>query len=214
MWELLSDTWRAQEEEQKCCHQRRSQRRGPVTDIMMWTECFASMVAILSTKYPEKTGQFMAYLRTIVKAQRTFSGEGWVTYDSCYRRKAAITKSLDWGTIDFTLYNETFAGRAKAISRCRYCLSELHPSGSCIYAPMQETFSNTGTARQQARPPGAPICQLYNTRGGNRCNFSPCKFAHICSDCRGNHPLSSCRKPQPPPAKMPRPDSPTYRSKR
>ena len=29
--------------------------------------------------------------QTIVKAHRFFIGEGWVTYDTCYHRKAAIT---------------------------------------------------------------------------------------------------------------------------
>lgn len=57
------------------------------------------MVTVLATKHPEKTAGFMSYLNTIVKAQRTFAGEGWVTYDACYRRKAAITK---WGEVDFT----------------------------------------------------------------------------------------------------------------
>jgi hypothetical protein len=54
---------------------------------------------------PRKTPQFMAYQRTIVRAQKSFVGEGWVTYDSCYRRKASLIKSLDWATVDFTLYN-------------------------------------------------------------------------------------------------------------
>lgn len=212
MHELLPDTWRYQEED-KCCHQRRGQRRGPVTDILLWTECYAAMVSILASRFPEKTPQFMAYLKTIVKAQRTFTGEGWVTYDSCYRRKAAITKSLDWGAVDFTLYNETFTGRAKALPRCRYCLSEHHTSADCALAPESPAVAST-------RPPAGrnslQLCQLFNTRGGNRCNFNPCKFGHLCSECRGNHPLSSCQRARPPPVKIPRLDSPphAYRAKK
>ena len=203
MTELLPDTWRQQEEDQKCCH-RRTQRRGPVTDILLWTECFASFVTVLATKFPDKTGQFMAYLKTIVKAQRTFSGEGWVTYDSCYRRKAAFTRSLDWGEVDFSLYNETFAGRAKNIPRCRHCLSELHSSSSCNYAP--EPSRVTSPSPRQPTRSARPTCQLFNTRNGNRCTFSPCKFAHICSECQGSHPRSSCPKSRPPPTKIPRQD--------
>ena len=146
MQELLPDTWRYQEEEQKCCHQRRGQRRGPITDILLWTECYASMVSILASKFPDKTPQFMAYLKTIVKAQRTFTGEGWVTYDACFRRKAAITKSLEWGVVDFTLYNETFTGRAKALPRCRYCLSEHHMSANCVLAPENPQAASTQPA--------------------------------------------------------------------
>ncbi len=51
----------------------------------------------VSTKHPDKTSQFMAYQRTIVKAHRSFAGEGWLIYDTCFCRKAALTKSLEWG---------------------------------------------------------------------------------------------------------------------
>lgn len=84
MTELLPEVWRGQEEDPKCCHQRKGQHRGPITDILMWTECYTSLVSVLATRHADKTPQFMAYLRTIVKAQRAFSGDGWVTYDSCY----------------------------------------------------------------------------------------------------------------------------------
>jgi len=71
---------------------------------------------VLSSCFPQTTSELMTYLKTIVKAHRSFAGEERATYDSSYRRKAAITKSLDWGQVDFTLYNETFTGRAKIIA--------------------------------------------------------------------------------------------------
>ena len=101
MTELLPDTWRLQEEDSGCCRQRRSQQKGPVTDILVWVECYTSLVTVLASRYPSKTPDLMAYMKTIVKAHRSFMGEGWVSYDTCYRRKAAAMKSLDWGTIDF-----------------------------------------------------------------------------------------------------------------
>ena len=123
------------EEEPGCCHQWRSQRSGPITDILVWIECYASMVSVLATRYSSKKPQLMTYLKTIVKAHRTYTGEGWVTYDVCFRRKAAITKSLDWGKIDFTVYNETLPGRAKLISYCQRCSSDMHKSQECANAP-------------------------------------------------------------------------------
>ena len=78
------------------------------------------MVEILCSANPSKVAQLMAYPCIIVRAQFTFTREGWVTYyDTCFRRKAAALKSLDWGEVDFTLYNETFTWRAKALSRCK-----------------------------------------------------------------------------------------------
>ena len=209
MAELVPEFWRFQEEEQKCCHQvNRTPRRGPVTDILLWVECFASMVDILYRKYPDKTSHFMTYLKTIVHAHKSFIGDGWVTYDACYRRKAAVAKSLDWGHVDFTLYNETFTGRAKAIPKCRYCMSEYHSSVDCTYAPDNLTSrlalpSNSRFNIGQQRGT-TEICHLFNTKSGNKCRFTPCRFSHICSECHGSHPRANCRLTRPPPPKVPR----------
>ena len=211
MAELVPDSWQYTEEDQpKCCHQPKRQRRGPVADILLWVECFSYMVEVLTTGHPQKTPEFMAYQRTIVRAQRSFSGEGWITYDTCFRRKAAATKSLDWGQVDFTLYNETFTGRAKAISRCKFCSSEHHTSTECQFAPeaKQSTSSRpTSYTRFESSRPSTNICHLYNNRTGNRCRFNPCKFTHTCTECSGSHPASQCRSKHPP-SKFSRSDSP------
>ena len=120
MWELLPETWQL-ETEGSCCQTRRP-RRSLVTDINIWTECYATMAAILASAFPEKAPHFFAYLRTITKASRTFESSAWASYDMAYRRQAANRGSLDWGVVDTALYNEAFAGRAKIMCRCRYCL--------------------------------------------------------------------------------------------
>ena len=124
IWELLPETWQV-ETEGSCCHSKRP-RRSLVTDINVWTECFATMVAILAAAFPAKAPH---YLRTITKASRTFECSAWVSYDMAFRRQAANHGSLDWGHVDAALYNEAFAGRAKQIPRCRYCLADTHFPG-------------------------------------------------------------------------------------
>ena len=52
-------------------------------------------------------------------------------YDTCFRRRAALTKSLEWEQVDFSLYNETFTGRARPICRCTRCSSEHHIEMEC-----------------------------------------------------------------------------------
>ena len=192
MAQLLPDTWKLMEEEPGCCHQRRSQRRGPITDILIWIECYTSMVSVLATRYPSKTSQLMSHQKTIIKAHRTFTGEGWVTYDVCFRRKAAITKSLDWGEIDFTL-NETFTGRAKLISRCQHCSSDMRKSQECAYAPTTPSL-NQDLAQPRSSSNQFQVCQLFNGRKSNRCYFNPCKYAHVCSDCQGRYPVSASHR--------------------
>ena len=99
-----------------------------MTSFTLQVECYASLVAILTARYPEKTPHFMAYLRTITRASRNFEGAAWVLYDMEFRRQAANHRSLDWGVIDTALYNEAFTGRARLIPRCRFCLADSHDS--------------------------------------------------------------------------------------
>ena len=110
----------------------------------------------------------MAYQRTIIKAQRCFVGDGWVTYDSTHRQASAASKSLDWGLIDFSLYNETFTGRARAIIRCRYCLSEHHDSKECADAPVNEDrpLPDKGRSNGDGKKP-QEICRFYNDQQKN-----------------------------------------------
>ena len=70
IWKLLSESWQIQTEG-SCCHTKRP-RRSLVTDVNVWTECFATMAAILATAYPDKAPHIFACLRTITNASRTF----------------------------------------------------------------------------------------------------------------------------------------------
>ena len=213
MGELVPESWRHQDDETRCCH-RRPQRKGPVTDILLWVECFSSMVTVLSAKYPEKAPDFMSYLKVIVKASRTFKGDGWVTYDSCYRRNAALMKSLEWGRVDFNLYNETFTGQARPIRRCSYCNSEHHVESDCTLAPDTRPYRDNKDRYRDRYPstrPSAPLihlCHLYNAKYGNKCPYNPCKFTHVCLECKGKHPLSSCNRGKLPPTRRLRDTSP------
>ena len=95
MWELLPESWQV-EMEGTCCHSKRP-RRSLMTDINVWTECFATMAAILASAFPSKAPHLFAYLRTITKASRTFESSAWASYDMAYCRQAANRGSLNWG---------------------------------------------------------------------------------------------------------------------
>lgn len=192
--ELVPGSWKLTEDTSSCCQHTRAPRRGPVTDILLWIECYSTLVTVLASRFPAKVPQLMTYQKTIVKAHRTYSGHGWVTYDTAYRRRAANSKSLDWGVIDFNLYTETFAGRGKVIPRCKFCSSDLHTSDECEHA-YNLNQSSSHSSRQfppRAVEESTPICFKFNSENQNKCRLKWCRYAHICSDCRGSHPKSSC----------------------
>jgi hypothetical protein len=140
-------------------------------------------------------------MRTIVRASRNFEGAAWASYDAAYRRQAANKQSLDWATIDPTIYNEAFTGRARLVPRCCYCLADTHEARECQYAPREEPppakqqRSNAWGAgpSQRQNPRAVELCELFNSPVGNRCTFKWCRFAHVCGRCkRGPHPASEC----------------------
>ena len=221
MAELRPDSWRMEEllclqplAPGQCPGSLPRPRKRPVTDILTWIECFSVMAAVITSKYPEKAPQLFSYSRMIVRASQTFEGPAWVSYDSQFRRKAALLKSWDWGSIDSGLYNECFTGRAKIKVLCKYCLSDAHSDQQCPLvpqlapqslpisqpAPRSQPFSATGNARPSSSPGQSrmvELCGLFNRPTGNGCTFSNCRYAHICSLCRqGPHPASTCSKPR------------------
>ena len=178
-------------------------RKRPVTDIGTWVECFSVMAAIITLKYPEKAPQLFSYLRMITRASLTFEGPALVSYDAQFRRRAAFGKSWDWGTVDSSLYNECFTGRAKVKILCKHCLSDSHTDCQCpLAAQVPSQASQTPTPPAKTRFPSlgqtrsVELCGLFNKPSGNCCTFSSCRYAHICSLCHlGPHPASTCSKP-------------------
>ena len=196
MRELLPESWRVEPNSEGCCRSQRP-RTGLVTDFALWTECYATLVAVLAVRYPEKTPHFMAYLRTITRASRNFEGTAWATYDMAYRRQAANQRSLDWATIDPALYNESFTGRAKSIPRCRYCLADSHRTQECAFAPEERRGGSQQYQDRNQAIGAVEICRLFNKPAGNQCKYKFCRYAHVCAKCRrGAHPAAECANRQ------------------
>ena len=132
MAKMLPETWASVTPlVQDSAMPRRPITRGPVTDILVWLECFSLLAGVLAKKYPEKAPEFFAYQKRIVHTSRNFEGPTWVAYDRAYRRQALSSHSLDWSVEDPALYNEAFVGHAKLIPRCKHCLSEHHSAEAC-----------------------------------------------------------------------------------
>ncbi len=205
MYELLPEAWGVDSSQSCCPGSHRQTRRAPVQDILLWTECFSSLVAILGSAHPHHLAGFMAYQRSIVRASRIFEGNAWVVYDRCYRRRAALTKDLDWSIQHTALYNEAFTGRARTIPRCGQCLSENHALAECPDLPQGPPANQQ---QPSARPPDAPssstpgpsqcrppppssteYCRLFNQI---RCRSRRCRYVHLCTGCSLPHQEQVC----------------------
>ena len=170
MSEMLPETW-GPESQDTAAGPRRMSRRVPITDILVWTECFALMAAVLAERYPDKAPQLWAYLRRIVHAARNYQGSAWVAYDRLYRRQALAHHSLDWAQEDSALYNEAFVGHARPIARCRHCLSEFHATEACPELPQAPPpwppqYAVGPTPAFSPSLPYPEVCRKFNE---NRC---------------------------------------------
>ncbi len=216
MADLLPEAWLSEVTEPegasgKCCGASilPKRRRAPVTDILTWAQCFASLVGVLSTRYPQHVPSLMAYQAIIIKSSRDFEGIGWVQYDRAYRRQAAMTKELQWAKINTTLYSVCFAGKAKVQSLCTFCLGTSHNAASCPEAgqfmpwwqgwspPMSQTTSTDPMPPRPSINQGGEICRLFNHPAGPRCHYTNCRYQHSCSVCRGPHARSRCKRSMP-----------------
>ena len=74
MFEILPESWPLEREAASPAGQAKRPRRGPITELEVWCECYAVMAAVLSAAYPSKDPHFFAYMQTIVKAARNFEG--------------------------------------------------------------------------------------------------------------------------------------------
>ena len=227
MAELKPTNWLLHSDEAEKASFPFKKRKEPVTDILVWVQCYSAMASILAERYPAKIPHLMAYQSTIVKCAKRYQGLAWVAYDMEFRRKAAKTKSLDWGTIDQSAYAEFFTGSSRPLVRCHVCLED-HLTQHCphnanpfmlpqMWTPqIQQQISpqmqfqrqpTHPTVQQQFRraypPQDPPICGLFNSVFGNRCNLQNCSFQHVCSVCGGGHNRAQCGS-APPPNKKPR----------
>ncbi len=102
MGELLPEFW--QEVKEETGKEARPRRTRKVSDILTWTQCYASYVVVRVSQSPELVAELMAYQTTILRVSQDFAGLAWVRYDQAYRRQAALTGHTKWSVINSTVY--------------------------------------------------------------------------------------------------------------
>ena len=105
-------------------------RRRTVTNILEWTQCFATYMAVICRNQPNR---MLGLPDPYHRGQHGTRGETWLGYDRRFRQRAASDYSTVWSQSDTILWDLAFSGKAKA-SKCCYCFSLTHPSTLCEWA--------------------------------------------------------------------------------
>ena len=204
MGELLPEFWASKDEEgdKRDSRPRRSRK---VTDIFTWLQCYATYVAVLAQHEPSAVPELMAYMT--LRSSQDFEGLAWMRYDSSFRRQAALTCNKRWSTINSTLYTMNFSGRMSGSKRCELCFGTSHTERECAQSgdPDPDMRNRVKTIESailafvkpghnprptsaQAHPSGE-ACRKWN---GGGCTYPKCRHLHVCSECRGGHPVTRC----------------------
>ena len=138
-----------------------------------------------------------------------YEGLGWVQYDAAFRRQAALTQNKRWSTINATLFATNFSGQASRARRCELCFATSHSERECAQSGDPDLDLNTQLKNLElalitlARPTATrPVtdttqvnrlteepCRKWNAMG---CSYPRCCYLHMCSGCKGSHPLARC----------------------
>ena len=74
----------------------------------------------------------MAYMVSIVRVSREYSGLGWVQYDALFRKHAALKADTKWSVINTTLYASCFTGTPREVGQCELCWATSHDTRDCF----------------------------------------------------------------------------------
>ena len=176
--------------------------------LMTWVSSFATYVAVVAEAHPNRVGDMLAYMRLIIREASKFGGNGWLTYDTVFRRNQ-VGRTTPWNYIDASLHQVYIATQpGKVLAPCKHCLEVDHLSTDCAVAAMIP-----GPRENSANPPSTPASAERSTAKGKRpapytrqrpicsswnngnCKFpGKCSYAHVCMICYGPHPASVCKE--------------------
>ncbi len=154
---------------------RRSVKEVP--DLAGWGTCFTLFQVAWASSKPEMWVPLSAYREVIVKLAKRHQWTQVARYDRRFRQEAAGRAEVNWEEENLSLL-----------------LDIVHATPPGKPEPKQAAgVIGTPPRRLEQRRRGS--CFRYN-RGEGRCNFgAQCRFAHVCSDCGGDHPAFHCAKP-------------------
>lgn len=142
----------------------------PLPDLLAWSRAFTLYMGVVLSKYPSKGLELAAYHAMILHGPDTC--DWWRTYDSQFREQFTNLETADFTKIDQTLY-----------SRSLWTASAV--GGSRVTPPVAESAPLPRPKKRRVQ-----VCYAWND--GKVCPVLPCRYAHLCARCGGDHRRSSC----------------------
>ena len=112
-------------------HFTNRQSRREVPNILSWLHCFSLYAAVVTSKYPEKTKELLAYQATIIAEARRCGSRGWGLV-------MVSLESADFSKINQSLYSTKFLAYGSKARSCTTCMLPDHTDEKCALHPNRE----------------------------------------------------------------------------
>ena len=201
MVELLPELWPAAHQD----NEGKVKKNWKITDIFTWIQCFVLYTSVRGQHNPELIAELMAYMVSIVRVSRKYSGLSWVQYDALFQKHTTLKADTKWSVINTTLYTRCFTGAPREVVRCELCWATSHDTKDCLHLAradstiefcVQNVKDSLHALLQQRSQPAhlrlsGEICRKFNNEG---CTYPYCIHAHVCMTCGGPHPEVQCQR--------------------
>ena len=107
-------------------------------DIFTWLQCFGVCASVHGFHSLAMIPELMAYMSTIIRTSREYAGTEWHTYDTLFRKHAALRKESKWSVINPTIYARCFTSAPRNPAKCELCLAVTHDTWDCSHQEPSE----------------------------------------------------------------------------
>ena len=144
--------------------------------MLTWVECFNSYIAVMTTFFPTRSRDLLAFMALIIRTAKRFGGMSWLSYDRAFRSEAATSDLRDSSLMKPDLYDY-------------HCTAAVHRP-SKLHGTSPFSRQNPRGFRQEPRgePSSQQLCISWN-EGSCISPRERCRFRHSCSvpGCEGPH---------------------------
>ena len=186
--------------------------------LQLWLRAWHLYEDTVLSFYPSRYQELSHYWCHIADLDQCFHWAAVLSYDAQFQHRCAI-QGLPFSAFDQQLYVTTLDAMATKVSACRcfWCQHFDHKVVNCPFplgAPLEKDLAlkkaaqgQLGLWNQQRHlqqhslsrgsspqlPPvlyqGREICIKYQSHS---CTFPTCRKAHVCRNCKQEHPASEC----------------------
>ena len=91
--------------------------------LLAWSVSFSTFIAVVTSKYPGKAQELLAYHTTLLIEALRFGCKGWLSYDRMFREHVEKEPHSSWAMLHPMFYSLTFLRQRVEALTCSTCMT-------------------------------------------------------------------------------------------